>query len=147
MAYLLCDYLADRHSPALISTIGLCLFAVGLISLALLPDHAQMWDISLRGLICGMGFGLFQSPNNREMLANASREQSGYASGVLAIMRMFGQCLGAAFVGVILSVYAHSGAMAAEEHAVRLGLWLAAIATVLAIILSMTRLRQPQYQA
>lgn len=138
--------LADRYSPALISTIGLSLFAVGLSSLALLPDRAMIWDISLRGLICGIGFGFFQSPNNREMLANASRELSGYASGVLAIMRMFGQSLGAALIGVILSVYAHAATGSAEEHAVRLGLWLAALATVVAIIVSVARLRQAHYQ-
>ncbi len=92
--------LADRHAPSLIATLGLAtaLWA-GLVALALLPAHASAWDISLRGLLCGTGFGIFQSPNNREMLANASREHSGYASGVLAIMRMFGQCVGAALVG------------------------------------------------
>lgn len=136
--------LADRYAPALISTVGLCLFAVGLILLATLPDNAPVWDISLRGLVCGIGFGCFQSPNNREMLASASREHSSYASGVLAIMRTFGQCLGAAFVGVILSVYAPSGSLVQEEFAVRLGLWLAAGATLLAIIVSVSRLKQAQ---
>jgi DHA2 family multidrug resistance protein-like MFS transporter len=132
--------LADRHSPALISTVGLGLFTVGLLLLALLPDPAQWWDISLRALVCGLGFGAFQSPNNREMLASASREHSSYASGVLAIMRTFGQCLGAALVGVILSLYASSGLHDGQEHAVRLTLWLAAAATLLSIVFSLCRL-------
>ncbi|TNV19579.1 MFS transporter [Buttiauxella sp. B2] len=126
--------LADRYSAAIISTIGLCIFAIGLALLAMLPEHAQAWDICLRSLLCGIGFGCFQSPNNREMLSNASRENSGYASGVLAIMRTFGQCLGAAFVGVMMSIYA-------QNSAVHLSLWMAVIATVLAIILSVSRLR------
>lgn len=126
--------LADRYSAAIISTVGLCIFALGLALLAMLPEHAQAWDICLRSFVCGIGFGCFQSPNNREMLANASRENSGYASGVLAIMRTFGQCLGAAFVGVMMSIYAQSSA-------VHFSLWMAVIATVLAIILSVSRLR------
>lgn len=126
--------LADRYSPAIISTVGLGIFAIGLALLAMLPEHAQVWDICLRSLICGIGFGCFQSPNNREMLSNASRENSGYASGVLAIMRTFGQCLGAAFVGVFMSIYAQSSA-------VHISLWIAVIATVLAIVLSVSRLR------
>lgn len=126
--------LADRYSAAIISTVGLCIFATGLALLAILPEQAQAWDICLRSLLCGIGFGCFQSPNNREMLSNASRENSGYASGVLAIMRTFGQCLGAAFVGVMMSIYAQSSA-------VHLSLWMAVIATVLAIILSVSRLR------
>ncbi|OAT27766.1 major facilitator superfamily permease [Buttiauxella brennerae ATCC 51605] len=126
--------LADRYSGVIISTVGLCIFAVGLALLAMLPEHAQAWDICLRSLLCGIGFGCFQSPNNREMLSNASRENSGYASGVLAIMRTFGQCLGAAFVGVMMTIYAQSSA-------IHISLWLAVIATVLAIALSVSRLR------
>lgn len=126
--------LADRYSAAIISTIGLFIFAIGLALLAILPEHAQAWDICLRSLICGIGFGCFQSPNNKEMLSNASRENSGYASGVLAIMRTFGQCMGAAFVGVMMSIYA-------QNSAVHFSLWMAVIATVLAIMLSVSRLR------
>ncbi len=48
--------------------------------------------------MCGIGFGCFQSPNNREMLSNVAREYASYASGVLSIVRTFGQCLGAAVV-------------------------------------------------
>ena len=126
--------LADRYSAAIISTAGLCIFAIGLALLAMLPEHAQAWDICLRSLICGIGFGCFQSPNNKEILSNASRENSGYASGVLAIMRTFGQCLGAAFVGVMMSIYA-------QNSAVHFSLWMAVVATVLAIALSVSRLR------
>lgn len=135
--------LADRYAPAKIATAGLLLFAVGLLLLALLPQNAAAWDISLRGLICGMGFGCFQSPNNREMLASASREHSGYASGVLAIVRTFGQCLGAALVGVMLALCTPTQ----EALAIRLGLWLAMMATLLAIAFSLSRLRQLSNQA
>ncbi|SFT65938.1 MFS transporter, DHA2 family, multidrug resistance protein [Kosakonia arachidis] len=139
--------LADRYAPAKIATAGLLLFAVGLLLLALLPQNAAAWDISLRGLICGMGFGCFQSPNNREMLASASREHSGYASGVLAIVRTFGQCFGAALVGVMLALCAPTGAIEQEALAIRLGLWLAVMATLLAITFSLSRLRQLSDQA
>jgi DHA2 family multidrug resistance protein-like MFS transporter len=142
--------LADRHSPALLSSLGLALFTVGLALLALLPAHAQAWDIGWRALVCGMGFGFFQSPNNREMLGNVSRERSGNASGVLAIMRTFGQCLGAALLGMILAIYtAHameqgSLQMSALEdgEAIRIALWVATAATALATAVSASRLRR-----
>lgn len=67
-------------------------------------------------------------------MANASREHSGYASGVLAIMRTFGQCLGAAVVGIILALYGNQ--LTQEPQAVRLSLWIAACATLLAIAFS-----------
>ncbi len=86
----------------------------------MLPATPAAWDICLRSLVCGIGFGCFQSPNNREMLSNVSREQASYASGVLSIMRTFGQCLGAAVMGVLL---------AKDESAVHLALWIAAAAS------------------
>jgi len=132
--------LADRYPAAIISTVGLAVFAVGLLLLAQLPAQPQVWDIGLRSFICGLGFGCFQSPNNREMLSNASRENSGYASGVLAIMRTFGQCLGAACVGVILTIYSASSVLQ-EARAVQVSLWVAVMATVLASVISLSRLR------
>lgn len=142
--------LADRYPPALLSTAGLGLFTLGLALLALLPDHAGAIEICWRELLCGIGFGFFQSPNNREMLANVSRARSGSASGVLAIVRTFGQCLGAAAVGVILAVYAAhalssgSGLMNAEQdaQAMRLAIGVAALAAALAGCASIGRIRK-----
>ncbi|MEO6920059.1 MAG: MFS transporter [Collimonas sp.] len=142
--------LADRYPPAVLSTAGLALFTIGLALLALLSDHAQAWDIGWRGLVCGVGFGFFQSPNNREMLSNVSRERSGNASGVLAIMRTFGQCFGAALVGIILSAYAtramDDGKMLMsamqDAQAIRLSLWVAVAATALATAISASRIRK-----
>ena len=139
--------LADRYPPALLSTAGLAVFTLGLVLLALLSDQPQALDIAWRALVCGAGFGFFQSPNNREMLANASRERSGNASGVLAIMRTFGQCLGAAVVAIVLSLYAakvlsgHNGPFSAvqDAQAIRLTLWVAAFATLLATAISVGR--------
>src|SRR5690606_31056873 len=132
---------ADRMSPAMISTVGLSVLLAGQISLACLPAQPQVWDIAARCLLCGIGFGCFQSPNNREMLSNVSREHSGYASGVLAIMRTFGQCLGAALVGVLLAVHVQDAGQAIGRQAVQPGLWLAAVATALAIVVSLGRMR------
>lgn len=141
--------LSDRYPPVVLSSAGLAIFTLGLALLALLPAHAQTWDICWRGFVCGIGFGFFQSPNNREMLANTAREHSANASGVLAIMRTFGQCFGAALMGIILSVFgshlAHGAgtlASAAQDaQAIRLSLWVAAAATALATVVSLSRLR------
>ena len=147
--------LADRYSAAMLSTLGLAVFTVGLGLLALLPAQPAAWDISWRALVCGLGFGFFQSPNNREMLSNVSRELSGNASGVLAIMRTFGQCLGAALLGIILSLFAggqmvpgHAAIDAAQDiEAIRLALWVAVAATITATAVSISRIRQARAPA
>ena len=140
--------LADRYQPAMLSTVGLAVFTIGLALLALLPNQPQALDIAWRALVCGAGFGFFQSPNNREMLANASRERSGNASGVLAIMRTFGQSLGAALVAIVISSHAalalkdipsQLGALR-EAEAIQMSLWLAAFASALATAVSGSRI-------
>ncbi|WP_296946175.1 MFS transporter [uncultured Massilia sp.] len=134
--------LADRHPAAVLSSAGLALLATGLACLALLPAEAQAWDIAWRNLLCGIGFGLFQSPNNREMLANVARERSSNASAILSIVRTFGQCLGTALVGIVLSLLDRDLAGgAAGLHAIRLCLGIAVAATVVALAVSASRLR------
>ncbi len=127
---------ADTLSAPLISTLGLVIFVVGLTLLATLPTSPSAWNICLRSLVCGMGFGCFQSPNNREMLSNVSREYASYASGVLSIVRTFGQCLGAAAVGVLLAVANHAG--------VHMALWMAVAASAAAVLFSVSRLRKAE---
>lgn len=127
---------ADTLSAPLISTIGLMIFVGGLVLLATLPENPSAWNICLRSLVCGIGFGCFQSPNNREMLANVAREHASYASGVLSIVRTFGQCLGAAAVGVLLATTGSD-----HDRAVHLALWIAVIASTGSVLFSLSRLR------
>jgi len=128
---------ADTISAPLISTLGLMIFVGGLVLLATLPDSPSAWNICLRSLVCGIGFGCFQSPNNREMLSNVAREYASYASGVLSIVRTFGQCLGAAAVGVLLAATAGWD----HKHAIQVALWIAVIASTGSVLFSLSRLR------
>jgi DHA2 family multidrug resistance protein-like MFS transporter len=50
--------------------------------------------------VCGIGFGLFQSPNNRTIVSAAPKPRSGAAGGMLATGRLLGQTAGAVAVGV-----------------------------------------------
>jgi len=59
--------------------------------------------------VSGAGFGLFQSPNNRTMIAAAPRERSGGASGMLGTARLLGQTTGAALVAMLLARYPADG--------------------------------------
>ncbi len=77
--------------------------------LALLPAHPAELDIGWRMAICGLGFGLFQTPNNRAMLSSAPRERSGGASGMLSTARLLGQTLGAALVAMIFGLAPRAG--------------------------------------
>ncbi len=105
--------LADRYPAPVLATCGLFVFGLGLALLGWLGPHATPPDIIWRACVCGLGFGFFQSPNNREIMGNAPRERSGSASGVLATVRVTGQSLGAALTAVVLG----AGGIAAAHPA------------------------------
>ncbi len=140
--------LADRISAPLLSTFGLGVLALGLGCLAALPDHPPALDVVWRGVICGLGFGFFQAPNNREILGSAPRSRSGSASGVLATVRVTGQSIGAALVAIAIGTSAaareggQSAALAGPAH---LALWVSAGTAGLACIVSALRLLPSVY--
>lgn len=94
--------LSDRVSPSLLGGLGLATMAGGLICLATLPASPQSHDIVWRMMVCGAGFGLFQSPNNRTMIGAVPKSRSGAASGMLGTARLSGQALGTAIVALVL---------------------------------------------
>jgi DHA2 family multidrug resistance protein-like MFS transporter len=101
--------LVERYPAGLLGGIGLILFAGGLGSLAVLPAHPSHFDVAWRMALSGLGFGLFQTPNNRTMIAAAPRERSGGASGMLGTARLLGQTAGAALVALFLARYPTAG--------------------------------------
>jgi DHA2 family multidrug resistance protein-like MFS transporter len=101
--------LLERYPAGLLGGIGLVLFAAGLGTLALLPADPSIADVIWRMALSGAGFGLFQTPNNRTMIAAAPRERSGGASGMLGTARLLGQTTGAALVALFLARYPAEG--------------------------------------
>ena len=87
--------LSDKVPAAWLGAAGMGLLAVGLGLLAALPAHACTADIVWRVALGGVGFGLFQSPNNRLLLSSAPRERAGAAGGMLATARLVGMTAGA----------------------------------------------------
>jgi len=128
--------LADKMRAGLIGGIGLAIFAAGLFMLSRLGTHPSTLDIVWRMALCGIGFGLFQSPNNRTIVSSAPRHRSGAAGGMLATARLLGQTSGAVAVGVAF----HLAGVTAGPRL----LAAAAVAAIVAAGLSLLRLRSPR---
>ncbi|HEX8755069.1 MAG TPA: MFS transporter [Steroidobacteraceae bacterium] len=124
--------LADRRHPGILGGAGLLILSAGLLLLATIPHPATAWDFIWRMAVCGVGFGLFQSPNNRAMLASAPRPRSGAAGGMLGTARLLGQTVGAAGVAILFRSYAQRGA--------GMALYIAAGFAIAAAVLSLSRL-------
>ena len=130
----LAGVLSDRYSAGILGGIGLITMTCGLLLLATLDTHPEPLAIAWRMAVCGAGFGLFQSPNNRAMLSSAPRSRSGGASGMLGTARLTGQTLGAAHVALIFGV--------APQRGPTIALYVAATFAIVAAAVSMLRVVQ-----
>ena len=87
--------LADRYTAGSMATLGMLVLSAGMAFLSLLTASASVSDIAWRMGTCGIGFALFQAPNNRAVLGGAPRSRSGAASGMLSMARYSGAVTGA----------------------------------------------------
>lgn len=97
--------LVERVHPGLLGGMGMAVFAAGLFSLYILPEHPESWNIIWRMALCGMGFGLFQTPNNVTIVSSAPTRRSGGASGMLGTARLLGQTLGTTLVALLFRMF------------------------------------------
>ena len=86
--------LADRFSTDALCVVGGLCLAAGLGLAAFWPLHGSLVALVPFLMLSGLGFGLFQTPNNRNMLLSAPRERSGAAGGMQGMARLSGQTAG-----------------------------------------------------
>jgi DHA2 family multidrug resistance protein-like MFS transporter len=124
--------LSDRYPPGLLGGIGLAILSAGMASLAWMPAVPSALGIVLRMVVCGIGFGFFQSPNLKALMSSAPPERSGGASGMIGLARLVGQTSGAALVALCLGL--------AGRHGSTWALGLGAVFAGVAAVLSTSRL-------
>jgi DHA2 family multidrug resistance protein-like MFS transporter len=122
--------LADRFPAGLLGGIGLVLLATGMLLLAALPASPGIANIVWRMVICGIGFGFFQTPNMKAIMSSAPPHRSGSASGIVATARLIGQTTGAALAALCFSLAGRNGA----TMALALGAGFAGIGSVMSFL-------------
>jgi DHA2 family multidrug resistance protein-like MFS transporter len=127
--------LSNRYDAGILGGVGLGILALGLALLALMPANPAPFDIGWRMAVCGVGFGLFQTPNNRAILVAAPPGRTGNASGMIGTSRTLGQTLGAVLTAVVL--------MVAPDHAGPAALTIGSIFAGVAAALSLVRMLWP----
>jgi DHA2 family multidrug resistance protein-like MFS transporter len=105
--------LADRFPAGILGGIGLILLGLGMALLAMLPANPSVADIVWRTMVCGFGFGFFQTPNLKAIMSSAPPHRSGSASGIVATARLIGQTTGAALAALCFILAGRGGAVLA----------------------------------
>lgn len=94
----------ERHNPGRVAAAGMAVYALGVTSfLFLSADGVGLQDVVWRMAVCGLGFGMFQTPNNIVMVMATPFERSGSAGGMQSTARLIGQTLGATAVTLVFS--------------------------------------------
>jgi len=122
--------LSDRYPVGILGGIGLVLLGIGMALLATLPPDPGTANIVWRTVICGIGFGFFQTPNLRALMSSAPPHRSGSASSIVATARLTGQTLGAAMAALCFGLAGHDGA----TLALALGAGFAALGSVMSFL-------------
>ncbi len=97
----------ERHNPGTTAAIGMGVFIVGVLLLLFTGNNPSEWNIAWRMAICGVGFGMFQTPNNIVMVMATPVNRSGGAGGMQSTARLVGQTLGATIVSTVFALLAH----------------------------------------
>ncbi len=125
-------YLSDRMNSAWLSSAGGFCLAVGLAGSALWALQGDPRPLIPLTILCGIGFGLFQTPNNRNLFLSAPLARSGAAGGMQGTARLSGQLAGAVLLTLLFSV-------ASMQLAPRFGLGIGAALALAAAITSLLR--------
>lgn len=97
--------LAERDWAGLMSAAGLGLFALMMALMALAFPFFPPPALIAAGMgLCGVGFGLFQAPNNTVMLRAGPIDRAGSAAGMQAQCRLIGQTAGALIAALIFGL-------------------------------------------
>ncbi|MBI4928046.1 MAG: MFS transporter, partial [Anaerolineae bacterium] len=95
--------LSDRFGSRVISLVGLLIAALGCFGISTLTADVTPLGIVLRLAPLGLGFGLFQSPNNSAIMGAAPRKRLGVASGLMSLSRTLGNTTGLPLIGTIFT--------------------------------------------
>ncbi len=102
--------LADRIGGRILLVVGLALYAIGLLGVAVIPTTSSTSLTFMAPLIVvGIGMGITIAPAVTEAMREVAPELAGAASGVLNTARQVGAALGAAVLGAVLQSQLGSG--------------------------------------
>ena len=122
-----------RWSSNAVASCGLVLLGAGIACLALLGTEASTESAAWRLALCGIGFGLFLSPNIHLMVTGTPLRRAGAAGGILGTARLAGQAAGGTLLAGICNKTGFS------RPGWILALWIPALVTAVAVVLSIIR--------
>jgi EmrB/QacA subfamily drug resistance transporter len=96
--------LSDRVEPRIVSSIGMGITGLSLLSLAMLTSATPLPVILGNLSLLGLGFALFSSPNTNAIMSSIDKRFYGVGSGIQATSRMVGQAFSMGFTMLVFAL-------------------------------------------
>lgn len=109
--------LSDRVEPRIVASAGMAMSTVGLLLTAFLGRASSLAHIIAILVLCGLGFGLFSSPNTSAIMGSVERKHYAVASATTGAMRLIGQMLSMGIAALIIAVYVGEVEITPERYA------------------------------
>ncbi|MGW8193956.1 MAG: MFS transporter [Desulforhopalus sp.] len=96
-------YLYDKIGARYLTTAGLSLSALSLLTLALLGEDSTVGEVAVKLAVLGAGQSVFLSPNSASVLSQVEERYASTSAGILATARNFGMVAGATLAAALFS--------------------------------------------
>jgi EmrB/QacA subfamily drug resistance transporter len=107
--------LSDRFGSRLLCTTGAAIIVVGQYLIASLTLQSSIFEMVLPQILTGLGWAIFNSPNQSAILGSVPRDKVGAASGMTVTTARIGGAIGIALSGAILTALLSASGLTSEE--------------------------------
>ncbi len=108
-------WLSDRFGSRLLCSVGAAIVVLGQYLIGSLTLQSSVFQLVLPQLLIGLGWALFNAPNQSAIMSAVSRDKVGAASGMTVTTARIGGAIGIALSGAIMTYALSAGGLSALE--------------------------------
>jgi EmrB/QacA subfamily drug resistance transporter len=131
--------ISDRLGTRWLSMAGMAILGTGLFLLSRLQPGSPLHYVGLEMGLCGLGTGIFITPNNSALMGAAPSHRQGIAAGMLATARYVGMILGVGVAGAVFTTFLARHTPTALFEGIRASFFVASISGFLGCLTSAVR--------
>ena len=111
----LAGWLSDRLGSRLLCSTGAAIIVLAQYLIASFTLNSSLFQLVFPQVLIGLGWALFNSPNQSAIMSAVSRDQVGAASGMTVTTARVGGAIGIALSGAIMTYALGAGGLTAEQ--------------------------------
>ena len=107
--------LSDRFGSRILCTVGAAIMIVGQYLIGSLTLHSTIFQMIMPQILIGVGWGLFNSPNQSAIMSTVPRDKVGAASGMTLTTGRIGGAMGIAISGAVMTFALGANGLTPEQ--------------------------------